>query len=54
MRGTDTISAETGKPVGPLHGLPIGIKDTYHMANKATTMGVSLPTLTPSMLFDYL
>ena len=38
-------SIETGKPVGPLHGLPIAIKDTYHMANKATTMGVSLECL---------
>jgi amidase len=35
----DTILAETGKPVGPLHGLPVGIKDILHMKDKNLTMG---------------
>jgi amidase len=35
----DDILAETGKPVGPLHGLPVGIKDIFHMKDKNLTMG---------------
>ncbi|KAJ9609603.1 hypothetical protein H2200_005931 [Cladophialophora chaetospira] len=35
----DEILAETGKPVGPLHGLPVGIKDILHMKGKNLTMG---------------
>lgn len=35
----DDILAETGKPVGPLHGLPVGIKDILHMKGKKLTMG---------------
>jgi amidase len=29
----------TGKLVGPLHGLPISIKDSYNVAGKDTTVG---------------
>ncbi|KAL4791068.1 amidase [Aspergillus venezuelensis] len=29
----------TGKPVGPLHGLPIALKDTYDIPGYATTWG---------------
>ncbi|OAP53724.1 hypothetical protein AYL99_12096 [Fonsecaea erecta] len=35
----DDILAKTGKPVGPLHGLPVGIKDIFHMKGKILTMG---------------
>ncbi|KAH0837145.1 putative amidase [Fonsecaea pedrosoi] len=35
----DDILAKTGVPVGPLHGLPVGIKDIFHMKDKNLTMG---------------
>lgn len=35
----DEILGKTGKPVGPLHGLPIPVKDTYQMKGQRTTMG---------------
>lgn len=35
----DDILRETGEPVGPLHGLPVGIKDIFHMKGKNLTMG---------------
>ncbi|KAK2595670.1 hypothetical protein QQS21_006643 [Conoideocrella luteorostrata] len=35
----DKAFKETGKLVGPLHGLPISIKDTYHVKGKASTLG---------------
>ncbi|KIY00802.1 uncharacterized protein Z520_03468 [Fonsecaea multimorphosa CBS 102226] len=35
----DDILAKTGTPVGPLHGLPVGIKDIFHMKDKNLTMG---------------
>lgn len=28
-----------GKPVGPLHGLPISLKDQFHVKGNDTTMG---------------
>ncbi|EED17438.1 amidase, putative [Talaromyces stipitatus ATCC 10500] len=36
----DRIFKETGKVVGPLHGLPIAVKDYFHMKDKAGTMGL--------------
>jgi amidase len=30
---------KTGKPVGPLHGLPISLKDQLSMKGLETTMG---------------
>jgi len=36
----DTILKETGKPVGPLHGLPFSVKDIFDIANHDTTAGV--------------
>ena len=30
---------KTGKPVGPLHGLPISLKDQFHVKDVDTTMG---------------
>lgn len=35
----DDLFAETGKPVGPLHGLPISLKDQLHVKGVETTMG---------------
>ncbi|KAL3454442.1 amidase signature domain-containing protein [Aspergillus insuetus] len=36
----DAYFAKHGKPVGPLHGLPISLKDTIHVSNVDTSMGI--------------
>ncbi|KAH6989067.1 amidase signature domain-containing protein [Ilyonectria sp. MPI-CAGE-AT-0026] len=38
-RYLDKQLKETGKPVGPLHGLPISLKDSYTVAGKHATVG---------------
>ncbi|KAK4454174.1 Acetamidase [Podospora aff. communis PSN243] len=35
----DAYYTETGKTAGPLHGLPISLKDQFHVKGVATTMG---------------
>jgi amidase len=35
----DKVFAETGKVIGPLHGLPISIKDHVDVAGKRSTLG---------------
>ncbi|RDL36985.1 putative glutamyl-tRNA(Gln) amidotransferase subunit A [Venustampulla echinocandica] len=35
----DDYYAKHGKPVGPLHGLPISLKDQFHVKGVETTMG---------------
>ena len=35
----DAEFAETGKPVGALHGLPISLKDQFHVKGVSTSMG---------------
>jgi amidase len=35
----DAYYAETGKTVGPLHGLPVSLKDQFHVKGVDTTMG---------------
>ncbi|KAF9885893.1 hypothetical protein FE257_012273 [Aspergillus nanangensis] len=35
----DKYMQEHGKPVGPLHGIPVCLKDTYDVKGYATTMG---------------
>lgn len=35
----DRILEETGKPIGPLHGVPFSIKDHYNIKGKRTTAG---------------
>ncbi|KAI9027702.1 general amidase [Hyaloraphidium curvatum] len=40
-RELDAHLAATGAPVGPLHGLPISLKDQFHVAGIDTTMGYS-------------
>ncbi|KAJ0414470.1 amidase signature domain-containing protein [Aspergillus carlsbadensis] len=39
-RRLDAFFAEHGKPLGPLHGLPISLKDTIHVAGVDTSMGI--------------
>ncbi|KAL2827361.1 amidase [Aspergillus cavernicola] len=38
-RELDEHLKKTGKPIGPLHGLPIALKDTYDIPGYATTWG---------------
>lgn len=40
-RQLDAEYAQTGKVVGPLHGLPISLKDQYELKGIRTTMGLS-------------
>ncbi|KAI9672939.1 MAG: Acetamidase [Caeruleum heppii] len=35
----DRHFAEHGRPVGPLHGLPVSLKDQFHVKDVETTMG---------------
>jgi hypothetical protein len=35
----DDYFAQHGKPLGPLHGLPISLKDQFHVRDVETTMG---------------
>lgn len=35
----DEYFEKNGKPVGPLHGLPVSLKDQFHVKNVETTMG---------------
>lgn len=38
-QGLDDYFAQHGKPIGPLHGLPVSLKDQFHVKNVETTMG---------------
>lgn len=38
-RSLDERFAATGKPVGPLHGLPISVKDSFQLKGLDTTIG---------------
>lgn len=35
----DDYYAEHKKPIGPLHGLPVSLKDQFHVKDVETTMG---------------
>jgi len=35
----DDYFAEHKKPIGPLHGLPVSLKDQFHVKGVETTMG---------------
>lgn len=41
----DSIFAATGKPVGPLHGLPVSLKDVINVKGKDSTVGMCLTKL---------
>ncbi|KAF1953712.1 amidase [Byssothecium circinans] len=38
-RALDQYYRKHGKPIGPLHGLPISLKDQFHVKDVETTMG---------------
>ncbi|KAI6092650.1 amidase [Hypoxylon rubiginosum] len=54
----DAHLAETGKPVGPLHGLPISLKDNFNLVGLDSTVGfashVGDPAKYESVLADLL
>ncbi|KAF2152646.1 acetamidase [Myriangium duriaei CBS 260.36] len=54
----DAHFARTGKPVGPLHGLPVSLKDNFQVAGKDSTVGfvswVGKPATTNSAMVDLL
>lgn len=39
-RELDRILRETGKPAGPLHGLPLSLKDLFQISGEETSVGV--------------
>ncbi|KAI9668864.1 MAG: hypothetical protein M1831_000934 [Alyxoria varia] len=49
---------QNGKPMGPLHGLPISVKETYRIKGSDSTFGISAlankPSNSTSMLVDLL
>ncbi|KKK24537.1 hypothetical protein P175DRAFT_0438753 [Aspergillus ochraceoroseus IBT 24754] len=48
----DRQFAETGKPVGPLHGLPISLKDSYSVKGVQTTLGYISFLDRPALTFN--
>ncbi|KAF2758699.1 amidase, partial [Pseudovirgaria hyperparasitica] len=38
-KSLDETFRETGKPIGPLHGLPISLKDNFNLVGKDSTVG---------------
>ncbi|KAI1938366.1 hypothetical protein LOZ12_003475 [Ophidiomyces ophidiicola] len=54
----DAQLAETGTPRGPLHGLPVSLKDNFHIAGTDATLGftalVDRPSACNSILTDVL
>ncbi|SMR55306.1 unnamed protein product [Zymoseptoria tritici ST99CH_1E4] len=38
-RGLDQYLADNGKPIGPLHGLPVSMKDNFNIKGQDTTVG---------------
>ena len=54
----DEIMARTGKPVGPLHGLPISLKDTFRVKGYDSCLGIAAfcfkPATENSALVDLL
>lgn len=38
-KALDSYLAKEGKPIGPLHGVPISLKDQFHVKDVETTMG---------------
>jgi amidase len=54
----DEHFAKTGKLVGPLHGVPISLKDNFNVAGKASSVGfvawANTPATSNSSLVDIL
>ena len=54
----DDYFAKTGKPMGPLHGLPISLKDTFRIRGYDSSLGIAAfcfkPATTNSPLVDLL
>ena len=47
-RNLDAHLARTGKPIGPLHGLPISVKDSFNITGVDSTLGVAALCSTPA------
>ncbi|KAL9598083.1 MAG: hypothetical protein Q9219_004714 [cf. Caloplaca sp. 3 TL-2023] len=47
-RFLDAHLARTGLPMGPLHGLPISVKDTFHIAGVDSTAGICALAFQPA------
>ncbi|OJJ34988.1 hypothetical protein ASPWEDRAFT_487705 [Aspergillus wentii DTO 134E9] len=39
---------QTGKPVGPLHGLPVSIKDPFHIKGRDSSIGIAALAFKPA------
>ncbi|KAL2826290.1 amidase signature domain-containing protein [Aspergillus cavernicola] len=48
----DRRLAETGKPVGPLHGIPISLKDSYNVTGVQSTLGYVSFLDRPALTFN--
>ena len=44
----DDHLARTGQPLGPLHGLPISVKDTFHVAGYDSSIGIASLCFSPA------
>ncbi|KAJ5744467.1 hypothetical protein N7533_009337 [Penicillium manginii] len=44
----DYILRQTGKPVGPLHGLPVSVKDTFNVKGVDSSIGLSALAFKPA------
>ncbi len=44
----DNYLAEHGKPLGPLHGLPVSMKDTFNIAGVDSTIGIAALCFKPA------
>ena len=47
-RSLDAHLQQTGNPVGPLHGLPISLKDNFNIKGKDSTVGFTSLVNTPA------
>ena len=47
-RQLDEHLQRTGKPVGPLHGLPISVKDCFHVKGADASIGIAALAFNPS------
>jgi len=45
----DEYLARTGQPLGPLHGLPISVKDSFHVARVDSSIGIASLCFKPAL-----